>query len=318
MTVVLALLAVMVPAVVALVGYWFKDQSDKHLKQEHQDSETRLKQEHEQSETRLKQEDEQEGARLRLDAAMRAADLFGPSDNAPASAARPASGLLALTRLEFADLAVALLVDLWSPNGGPPLPADGVAHASFGVPTEIAIQVIDAALRCGDPEAQLMAAELLCRHADTLEILNSLHWPSSVTDTWIQNLPVTAKLLIVDALVHMALASKETKNALRELAVRLYSISIGDQEERVQGCIGMLMQAIMPKVRHLGYTDFMRGGAGIEYVTLHDMEVAAAKASHHPDGYFETIVQDRSKKLADWAKKCTELSCTPGTLAATV
>ena len=93
------------PASVALFGYWFKEQSEKRLTQERLQSEKRLAQEH-----------QQQADQLRLDAAMRAADLFGPSDGAASSAARSASGLLALTRLDFADLAIALLVDLWSPK----------------------------------------------------------------------------------------------------------------------------------------------------------------------------------------------------------
>src|SRR5712692_7913926 len=79
-----------------------------------------------------------------------------------------------------------------------------------------------------------MAAELLCRNAKGLDICNSLHWPSAVNSAWIPDLPVTAKLLITDALIHMALASN-SKNALRELAIRLYGISDGDPSPRVKG-----------------------------------------------------------------------------------
>lgn len=155
---------------------------------------------------------------------------------------------------------------------------------------------------------------MLCRNASKLDICNSLHWPSAVNSAWIPELPVTAKLLIVDALVHMALASDQTRNALRELAVRLYGISHGDPEPRVKGCIGNLMKAIMPAVRALGYTDFMKG-PGHGYVTLEQMEQVADKASRHPDGYFETIVEDRCEKLAKWSQHCTELSFSPGRLA---
>ena len=66
-----------------------------------------------QSKRRLAQEHQDEHARLRLDAAMRAGELIS-AKHAPASPAAIASGLLALTRLDHADLAVALLVDLWS------------------------------------------------------------------------------------------------------------------------------------------------------------------------------------------------------------
>ena len=303
MTVLLALIAILVPASVTAAGLLFKQQADNRLSEEHQ-----------QSEKRLEQEQKQEEHRLKLDAAMRAADLFTPSGCAVSNAARCASGLLALARLGFADLAVAQLVDLWSPQPGPLPSAAAEPKGSCGVSTETAIQVINVALETCEPDAQLMAAELLCRNACRLDIRNSLHWPSSVNSAWIPGLPVTAKLLIVDALVHMALASEQTGNALRELAVRLYGVSAGDPEPRVQGCIGTLMEAVLPAVRNLGYTDFMKGPE-YGFVTLEQMERAAAKATRHPDGYFEAIVEDRSEKLKMWSQKCTAVSFAPGSIA---
>jgi len=288
MAVFLALLAVLAPASVTLIGYWFKEQSQK----------------------RLAQEREQQNDRLRLDAAMRAADLFRPSGDLEDNAARSASGLLALTRLDFAELAVALLVDLWHPETAVVPGEEGAS----GVSTEIAIQVINAALETCGADAQLMAAELLCNNSFALDINNSLHWPSSVNSAWLPSLPVTAKLLVVDALVHMALASPKTGNSLRELIVRLYGISAGDPEERVKGCVGTLMTAIMPAVRRLGYKDFMKG-PGVGFVTLAEMEDAARQASPHPDGYFETIVEDRSEKLREWSESCGGLSFSAGMLA---
>jgi hypothetical protein len=303
MVVYVALLAVLVPASVTLVGYWLKRQSEK-----------RLDQEAEEAEERRSLETSQENSRLKLDAAMRAAGLFGPSGDAVSSAARSAAGLLALTQVGFTDLAVALLVDLWRPQSPQVMPMEAKAADSVEVSDETAVQVINAALETGKPDAQLIAAELLCRNADRLDICDSLHWPSSVNSAWIPELPVTAKLLIVDALVHMALASEPTQNSLRELAVRLYGISVGDPEERVKGCIGTLMTAILPALRKLGYTDFMKGpGHGL--VTLAQMEGAAAKASPHPDGYFEMIVKDRSERLEDWSRECTAVSYAPMALA---
>jgi hypothetical protein len=302
MTVFLALIATLVPASIAVAGLLFKQQAD-----------NRLAGEQRQSEKRLDQEQEQEDHRLKLDAAMRAADLFIPAGCAVSNAARAASGLLALARLGFADLAVAQLVDLWSPQPTGPAPAVAEPKGPCGVSTETAIQVINAALETCESDAQLMAAELLCRNACKLDIHDSLHWPSSVNSAWIPRLPVTAKLLIVDALVQMALASEQTGNALRELAVRLYAISDGDPELRVKGCIGTLMKAILPAVGELGYTDFTKG-PGHGFVTLTEMERAADKASRHPDGYFEAIIKDRSEKLGKWSQECTVVSFPDGEL----
>ncbi|MEU7723415.1 hypothetical protein [Streptomyces tibetensis] len=66
------------------------------------------------TERRLGQEQEEQRRQLRLDAAMRAGRLVSPSESGHAHPAALASGLLTLTKLDYADLAVALLVNLWS------------------------------------------------------------------------------------------------------------------------------------------------------------------------------------------------------------
>jgi hypothetical protein len=315
MTVFLALLAVLVPASVTLTGFWFKQQSEKRLAQEASQEKKRMQQEQEQENERLRQQQKQENDRLRLDAAMQAAELFGSSSTMVGSASRSASGLLALARLDFAELAVALLVDLWHPDPLNVAPEEATASDLSCVSTEVAIQVINAAIKTHRADAQLMAAELLCRNSCALDINNSLHWPSSINGTWIARLPMAAKLLIVDALVHTALASSETRNSLRELAVRLYGISEGDPEERVKNCIGILLCAIMPAVRNLKYDMFMRGPT-IGFVTLGELENAATKNIPNPDGHFEAIAEKRSQQLAEWSKACTTtLSSSAGMLA---
>jgi len=319
MTVFLALLAILVPASVTLAGFMIKKSTDMRASQQQQDaqsqrdmerdqSEKRLAMEREQSEKRLAQEHEEEKFRLRLDAAIRAAESAGPAGNEVTSAA----GLLALARLDFADLAIALLVDLWSTPVSSESSVSAKQPDSTHIATETAIQIIDKTLVSCEPHAQVMAAELLCRNASGLDICNSLHWPSAVNSAWIPELPITAKLLITEALIHMALASN-TKNALRELAVRLYGISAGDPSPRVKGCIGNLLCAILPAVGNLGYTDFMT--TGHEFITLQQIEEAAGEASPNPDGYFEAMLEERSRKLAQWSRECIELSTSPGKLA---
>lgn len=84
-TVVLGSSAILIPATVTIIGHWIKSNSD-----------ARLDQDRDQVAARLLQEHREEEARLRLDAAMRAARLFAPTDNAPASPTANASELLAL------------------------------------------------------------------------------------------------------------------------------------------------------------------------------------------------------------------------------
>jgi hypothetical protein len=305
MTVVLALVAILVPASVTLVGYWFKQQQQR-----------RLASEREQANRRLSQEHDEEQARLRLDASMRAAELFGPTADESTAAVRAASGLLALTQLDRSDLAIALLVDLWLPREAT---MDSLetelgksrAEAAGGVSTETAILVVNAALQ-STPSAQLVAAELLCRHAASLDMCQSLHWPRAIDGHWIPRLPSAAKLLIMDALVWMACSSQPSKPALRSLAVRLYYISAGDPSDRVKGCVGTLLTAILPAVRELGYAEFMQG---LGTVTIEQMAKAAAKASPNPDGYLEMILEDRSRLLKEWSSRCVPEVLPPGVLA---
>jgi hypothetical protein len=187
-----------------------------------------------QSNKRLKQEGVDNNRRLRLDAAMRAGSLVAPSKDLPLSPAPAASGLLALTELDHSELAVALLVDLWSKKtgvleeqgAGPGRAVDPAEkmNASSRVSNETAVLVIDAALRSYScPNAPLIAAELLCRNAELLDACQSLHWPSAIDGGWIPEVGPKTKLLLVDALVTMTVTSDANENALRSLAVRLYA-----------------------------------------------------------------------------------------------
>jgi hypothetical protein len=303
MTIFLALLAVLVPASVALVGYWMKQQSER-----------RLEQEHERESKRLRQQQSDEAARLKLEAAMRAAELFRPTDDRQTNSATTASGLLALTELDRADLAVALLVDLWSVEScGPHRTGDleddedqfdPDRHDSGGqVSTETAIIVISEALRAAkNPSAQLVAAELLCRNATRLNPCQSLNWPSVIEGGWIPGLATRAKLLIMEGLLKMTLHARPTENALRSLVVRLYGVWDGDpQNTRVQGCVGTLIDSVLPAVQRLGYTDFIQGP---RTVTQRQLEVAACSKSSNPDGFLESVVECYSVRLASWSRRC--------------
>lgn len=321
MAVILSVLAIVVPASVGLVGHWFARQAQ-----------SRLAQEREQGERRLAQHESEERARLRLDAAMRAGTLFESDGDERPSSAASAAGLLALTQLDHADLAIALLVDLWS-IGSITSSEDGgriaanvagelevrVAVADEGnsfqtaVSTETAVLVINAALRAqSSPNAQLIAAELLCRNAHRLDPCQSLHWPAAIDGRWLPDLPPKAKLLVVDALVRMTSTSPATENGLRSLAVRLYGAWDGDPDPRVKGCVGTLILSIIPALRRLTYSDFMQGR---ELVSIHQIELAAGSASPNPDGFLEKLVRDRAETLREWSLRCDACNFSPGMLA---
>jgi len=241
--------------------------------------------------------------RLRLDAAMRAGESFSSPAPGEVSAASIASSLLALTKLDNADLAVALLVDFWEPG------VEGKISA------ETAILVVDAALRSAQRNAQLVAAELLCRNAEHLDPCQSLHWPSAIDGCWNPRFSPKAKLLLVDALTLMSKAKKPvTPAALRSVAVRLYGIFAGDPDVNVKGCIATLIEALLPPLRNLGYKNFMQGN---KMVMLSDLEATRAFVRRNDDEYLARMVKKRAGQLQEWASPCSEQDCelVPGELA---
>ncbi len=285
---ILVFVGVLVTATVSIIGYVITRQSNR----------------------RLQQEDEDDERRLRLEAAMRAGALFSPSGPEPVDPASIASSLLALTKLDHAELAVALLVDFWSTG---PVSAESGSEVTPTKPgpervsTETAILVIDAALRTQtQPNARLVAAELLCRNASRLDACQSLNWPSAIDGCWDPGFGPKTKLLLVEALINMTLTGDVTENALRSVAVRLYGIWKAEKDDaRVRGCVGKLISALTPKLASLGYADFMQGN---QMVMLSQLEEAANSAKHNPDGFLDRIVDDRYKRLQEWAASCTTQS----------
>src|SRR5450755_604085 len=148
-----------------------------------------------QAERRAGVQQADELARLRLEAAMHAAELLNGDAEKAAAPAAVASGLLALTDLDRPDLAVALLVDVWDQRETPAISA------------EAAILVLNAALMSPQRNAQLVAAELLCRNAQRLDACQSLHWPTAIDGRWSADFAPRTKLLLVDALVRMTYTS---------------------------------------------------------------------------------------------------------------
>ncbi|TWP43811.1 hypothetical protein FKR81_41975 [Lentzea tibetensis] len=73
--------------------------------------------------------------------------------------------------------------------------------------------------------------------------------------------------------------------------------------------MGTLVDALIPELRRLGYTDFMQGN---QRVMLTEMEAAAAAASANPDGFLDRIVADRRDRLAGWARACDTVDFDPG------
>ena len=272
---------VLVTALVALVAHTLTRQANRRLNAEHAEQYKQLK----------------------LEAAMRAGASFATAGDTPVDPATAASSLLALTRLGQSELAVALLVDLWS---------EGKERVS----TETAILVIDAALRQREqPNARLVAAELLCRNADHLDACASLHWPSSLDGDWDPTFGPKTKLLLVEALLNMTTSSAPSENALRSIAVRLYGIWRHDPDLQEEGCVATLIKTITPRLRGFGYTDFVQGG---RMVLLDELEAAAATAHSKKDLFLAKLVDCEAERLAEWADRCDKMAAFRGCLAASV
>lgn len=173
----------------------------------------------------------------------------------------------------------------------------------------------DAALRenSATSNAPLIAAELLCRNAKKLDSCQSLHWPSSIDGRWVSGVRPKTKLLLFDALVQMTTTSEASENALRSLAVRLYGIWDGDADPHVKGCVGVLIEAIIPVLGQLGYKNSLHGPMN---VTVDQLRTAAASAKRNPDDFLARMVDNRRQLLEVWAGACKDkLSYRAGALA---
>jgi hypothetical protein len=308
-------LADRLPAVLAFVGVLVTYTATVIGVSVQRQAQNRLAEEHVHTEKRLALEGREQNRRLELEAAMRAGQLITPADTAVADSGGPAalaSGLLALTNLNQAELAVSLLVDLWS---------DGVAdddgkprkiHSSR-VANEIAILVINRALCSDSPSAQLIAAELLCRNATKLTATQSLHWPAVLDGGWRPEFGARTKLLLVEALVNMTTCPDKPADeaALRGVVVRLYGIS-KDPQKRVKACIGKLINALLPGLERCKSQEFAQGNV---MVTIESLRHAAAHHEDNPDSYLSALSDDAAARLQNWAKDATGIPSHPGCLA---
>ena len=171
---------------------------------------------------------------------------------------------------------MAFLVDLWSDSTRSD--TDDKASTDDGkVSTETAILVIDAALQSPSANAQLVAAELLCRNSKRLDPGQSFHWPSSLEGRWNPNFSQRTKLLIVEAIVKMTLTCDSTETTLRSAAVRLYGIWCHDPDPHVKRCIGKLICALIPRLKRLCYEDLIQGN---QEVMLSQLEEARPKRTY--------------------------------------
>jgi hypothetical protein len=297
---VLAFVGVLVTCAATIIGFSVQRQAQ-----------AKLFEEHEQTEKRLAQDAQDKNRQFELEAAMRAGRLIAPEDGSSAGPSALASGLVALTNLNQGELAVSLLVDLWSVR----VADDGTREDNprCQVANEIAILVINGALAAGCRNAQLMAAELLCRNATRLTATQSLHWPAVIDGRWRPEFGKRTKLLLVEALVNMTTCPGKPANegTLRSVAVRLHGVS-RDPEERVKACVGKLIKALLPALKQCKSKEFTQGG---EIVKLEQLIRAADYPPDNPDGYLSELSDHLAARLSEWAERATGIPSDPGCLA---
>jgi hypothetical protein len=297
---ILPYVGVLLTVVLGFLGHILSRQQAMRLEREKQESAARLEIKEREATKRLARKERETAERLSIEAAMRAGELLAVHAGDPAAAA---SGLLALTKLDRNTLAVALLVDLWSPT-----------HQR--VPTETAILVVDAALRSTEPNARLLAAELLCRNSAGLDACSSMHWPSLLDGGWNPAFCPKTKLLLIEALLNMTLAAKANEGSLRSLAVRLYGIWQAEEHNAVvRGCLGMLIAEIWPRLRDLGFRNFIQGNAEIK---IDKLEEAAQEAHANPDQYLRHVTEMYVRRLQVWASRKQKAEPEYGVLALAV
>jgi hypothetical protein len=182
------------------------------------------------------------------------------------------------------------------------------------VANEIAILVINGALSSDCRNAQLMAAELLCRNATRLTATQSLHWPAVIDGRWRPEFGKRTKLLLVEALVNMTTCPRKPADeaVLRSVAVRLHGVST-DTESRVKACVGKLIKALLPALERCKSREFTQGGV---MVTIEQLTQAAEYPPDNPDGYLSELSDRLAARLGDWAEGASGIPTYSGCLAA--
>lgn len=217
-----------------------------------------------------------------------------------------------MTNLNQAELAVSLLVDLWSVR----VADDGshLGNTQCQVAHEVAILVINGALSSECRNAQLMAAELLCRNATRLTATQSLHWPAVIDGVWRPEFAPRTKLLLVEALVNMTTCAEKPADeaALRSIAVRLHGVS-EDTQPKVKACVGKLINALLPALHRCKSREFAHAGV---IVRIDQLENAAGYPPDNPDGYLSELSDRLATRLGEWAEGATGIPADPGCLAA--
>jgi hypothetical protein len=82
----------------------------------------------------------------------------------------------------------------------------------------------------------------------------------------------------------------------------------------VKGCVGMLLEAIVPALDRMDVRSLMQGPTEI---TIDDIRPAATHAHANPDRVFYKVVRQRSVDLAAWSNRCSKCDFRLGALAAT-
>jgi hypothetical protein len=155
--------------------------------------------------------DEQAEGRLQLEASIKAVDLLATAEGKPAPISEQAGALFALAHLGQMELALALLSELWVPDG---------------VSTTAAARLIDQALASGEEEIQLYAATILKAKVALLVHDGFADLPRSVASersTWPTDLPEATRYALLEALIELLTAQSVSNWDGRQLQQFVYT-----------------------------------------------------------------------------------------------
>ena len=220
--------------------------------------------------------------RLKLDTFIRAAGLLATDAGTPSPPTQQAAALFVLADLGHLNFALALLGEIWK---------EGEISPSS------ACWLIDKCLKSEDDILQIDAANTLQANAGDLWKVECFAWPEALVDAWPESLPLTARYLILRALL-TCLLSRPTHEwrpgCLSTFVVHLARIKNQERDRMLRAGTVLLLDAILSSGNLFGPEGVLTLGretVNLETLRLEVRELAKDTGLHTYDQILETLVE---------------------------